>query len=192
MTDYAGPEAPQQGFVVDDAGNTLMRLHWTGLNDPAGLPGKFVLYGGDGDVDDLETFMDGTTISFRARSDDAAEVLAIARMQAWEAAKAYRDRCSNGGCQTPLGRMDTSDDSQRKLNGAVTAALTAKTLGQAFTVDWTMQDNSVATHTADQMIAAGMAVVKFLDACQKAGTAIRAQILASADPASVDVTAGYP
>ena len=113
----------------------------------------------------------------------------------WTEAKAHRDHVSTSGCITPLGRVDTDADSQRKIVGAATAALIARTVGQPFTVNWTMQDNSVVPHDADQMIAMGMAVVAFLGACQDAGTAVRAGFLAAQDNAAlaaVDITAGYP
>ncbi|UAK24175.1 DUF4376 domain-containing protein [Sphingomonas nostoxanthinifaciens] len=125
----------------------------------------------------------------------AAVALDVARVAAWADALAYRNARQTGGCLTPLGRVDTDADSQRKISGAALAALIAKSAGQAFSIDWTMADNSVVTHDAAAMIAMGMAVTQYLDACQKAGTAKREQIEAAADEAvlaSIDVTTGYP
>lgn len=119
----------------------------------------------------------------------------VRRALRWEEARAYRDQRVDGGCITALGRVDTDADSQRKIVGAVTAAMIAKQAGAAFSIDWTMADNSVVTHTADQLISMGMAVTAFLSACQRAGTAIRDAIDAaiSADAlAAIDITIGYP
>ena len=58
-----------------------------------------------------------------------------------------------------------------------------------------MADNSVVPLDADAMIAIGMVVVRFLAACQDAGTAIRTAIGAAAtvdNVAAIDITAGYP
>lgn len=122
--------------------------------------------------------------------------LTVLQAAAWDRARAYRNQRQEGGCMTPLGRVDTDADSQRKINGAVTAAMVALTTGADFpAIVWTMTDNSAVSHDAAAMIAMGMAVVAFLDACQNAGTAVRAAIEAAADAAAlaaIDVTAGYP
>jgi hypothetical protein len=59
----------------------------------------------------------------------------------WSLARNYRDKIMEGTCSTPSGRIDTDDDSQRKINGAATAAFIAKSDAQPFSVDWTMADN---------------------------------------------------
>ncbi len=121
--------------------------------------------------------------------------LNVAKATRWDEAKSHRDLTASSGCITALGRVDTDADSQRKIVGAVTAAMIAKQAGAPFSIDWTMADNSVVTHSADQLIAMGMAVTAFLSACQNAGTAIRDAIDAaiSADAlAAIDITIGYP
>lgn len=139
--------------------------------------------------DDMTFSVDGTQLIAVIRPLDAAKT------GKWNQAKNYRDNYASGGCATPSGLIDTDADSQNKLNGAVTAAMISKQASAPFSVDWTMADNSVVTMNADALIAAGMAVVTFLNACQGAGTAIRQSIDAAADQATldtIDITAGYP
>ena len=121
--------------------------------------------------------------------------LDVLRAARWAEAKAVREAKATGGCETPLGRVDTDPESQRKINGAVTGALVAQAAGQPFAVAWTMADNSVVDHDAAAMIAMGMAVLAHIDACQVAGTAIRGAIDAAADAdaiAAINIEEGYP
>ncbi|MEH3107159.1 MAG: DUF4376 domain-containing protein [Sphingomonas fennica] len=126
----------------------------------------------------------------------AAQALIEAKASRWRAAKAIREMKMAGGCETPLGRADTDADSQRKVNGAVTAALVARVAGVPFQpMAWTMQDNRVVLHDTDALVALGLAIGGHVDACQQAGTAIRAAIEAAETVeavAAVDITAGYP
>src|SRR3546814_12871945 len=46
--------------------------------------------------------------------------------------KALRDLHETSGCATPLGRVDTNPDSQRKISGAVQMAMLS---GDAFSID---------------------------------------------------------
>jgi hypothetical protein len=81
-------------------------------------------------------------------------------------------------------------------------ALMAKTFGQPFSIVWTMADNSNVEHDADQMLALGMAVGQFMNACHQNLIAIRAAIaaiVATGDPVAdqaaldaVDLEAGWP
>jgi hypothetical protein len=115
-----------------------------------------------------------------------------ARAIVWNRVKALRDARMAAGCTTPLGRMDSDQDSQRKLNGAVTNALVAQLAVMPFFIDWTMADDSVVTHDGPQIIAAGAAVAQHIAACHGRGTALRAEIEAAADPFAIEITAGWP
>lgn len=132
----------------------------------------------------------GYTISVRTQPLDEA------RASRWTEALAYRNARQEAGCATPLGRVQTDADSQRKITVAVTAAIAAQASGAQFPpIDWTMEDNSIVSHDAPALIAMGMAVAAYLNACQEAGNAIRAAIDAATDAAAVaaiDITAGYP
>lgn len=113
----------------------------------------------------------------------------------WIEARAFRNARQEGGCATPLGRVNTDADSQRKIAGAALAAMVAASAGQPLPIQWTMEDNRVVTHDGPAMLAMGMAVTAHLAACQDAGTAIRELIEAAEDQAAldaIDITAGYP
>jgi hypothetical protein len=122
----------------------------------------------------------------------------------WKAAAA-RDRCDVaqlGGCDTPLGRVQTDVKSQSFINGASSMALMAKTAGLPFSIVWTMADNTNVEHDADQMLALGMAVGQFINACHQNLISIRAAIAAivatddpEADAAAldaIDLEEGWP
>ena len=113
----------------------------------------------------------------------------------WLDARNYRDQIANGSCSTPSGIVQTDDASKLRINGAVAMAMLSKSAGTASSIAWTLNDNSVVMLDADAMIAVGVAVGTFVANCQNNGTAIRAQIDAATDAASlaaIDITAGYP
>jgi hypothetical protein len=112
-------------------------------------------------------------------------------------ARAVRDRLQSGGCMTPLGRVDTdTEKSMPLIQGAASGAGISLALGLPYPAKiWTMADNSEVPHTPVQLVAMGMAVTAFVDACQQAYTAVKEKIDAAADAAAlaaVDLTAGYP
>jgi hypothetical protein len=122
--------------------------------------------------------------------------LPSAKAERWQEALAFRSARQDGGCMTPHGRVDTDPDSQRKINGAATAALVTQLQNIAFPpIGWTMADNSVVVHDRASVIAMGLAVVSFLNDCQAAGTAIRNEIDAAEtieQVAAIDIKAGFP
>lgn len=112
--------------------------------------------------------------------------IAAARAILWEKAKTKRFACEQGGCATPLGRMDSDPESQQKLNGAVTMALVAAQAGTAFSIDWTMADNSTVTHDGPAIVAAGVAMGDHVAACHEVALTLRAAIDAAATFADLD------
>lgn len=126
--------------------------------------------------------------------------LADRKAERWEEAKRVRRKRMTGGIDVPgVGRIDTRDDpmkpSQQKIEQAAGEAIRAFVRGLPFAKVWTLADDSPATLDAEQMMAIGDAVVAHVQACQDAGTAIRALIDAAEDEAAladIDITAGYP
>lgn len=113
----------------------------------------------------------------------------------WLAARDYRDGRASGGCVTPAGRVDSDPESRGKISGGSTAAIASKAAGIAFSIDWTMADNSVVTLDADAMIAMGLAVVQHVATCQQIGTGIRDRISSATTDAeldAIDIMEGYP
>lgn len=107
-------------------------------------------------------------------------------------AKDHREAAIEGGCDTPLGRVQTSAVSQDNIMQAVFQADRAKRAGEPWSIVWTMEDNSEIPHDADQMIAMAMAVGDFKRACRDACRPILAAIKASTNPETIDITADYP
>lgn len=187
----APPADPAARFAIGKPGE-IPRLFLTALPDDASAQcgaGEIALEIDQVPEDLTRIATDGT------RLEAEAWPLAIVKQDAWTAARTVRDAIAEGGCATPSGRVDTQVDSRGKITSAATAALVAKTLGQPFSIDWTMADNSVVTLEADAMLAMNAAVVAFVAACQNAGTAVRERIDGAADAdavAAIDITGGYP
>lgn len=153
-----------------------------------------LLYFGPADIETIEPYLDGT-VQLRPRTDDPALALAIARTTKRQAVAVARNNHEWGGAATPLGRMDTDPDSQRKINGSVTAALIAQQQGQPISVEWTMEDNANIVHDAAAMIAAGVAVGQHVAACHAHALELKDEIEAAADMAAldaIDIEAGWP
>lgn len=156
--------------------------------------------------DDLNTYPDADLVPlpeeywspercYAWQGRTAVEDLDALRERVWAKAKALRDQAEWGGCETPLGVVDTDPASQRKVNGAVLMALIAQGSDEDFSVDWTMHDNSTATHDGSAMIAMGVAVGEHVAACHGVGLDKRAAIDAADDAgaiASVDIETGWP
>lgn len=85
-----------------------------------------------------------------------------------EILKGVREAAINNGCDTPLGRVQTDPGSREAINAAVSGALMAKLTSQPFTAMWTMTDNTIVAHSADQMLALGAAVLTCVGAAQAA------------------------
>ena len=149
-----------------------------------------------GDIADLETYLDGENqISFRPATVDADLALAVRKITMREAIKARRDAAETRGCQTPLGRMDTDQASQRKVNGSVTMAVIAVQNSAPFSIDWTMADNSIVTHNASEMIAAGLAVGAPAPACPTRATTLTSLVeppQSNANLDAIDINEGWP
>ena len=92
------------------------------------------------------------------------------KLDRWEKVKAYRDAHRFGGCMTAKGRVDTDIESQGKVTGAVSMAML---LGEAFIVNWTMEDNTVETFNAEEMKTMGLTCGLFAAQCHVVGQALR-------------------
>lgn len=124
--------------------------------------------------------------------DPTADDLRAAR---WADAQALQMQAQAWGCETPFGRVQTDADSLQKVNGLALMALIAKTNGTAFSVDFTLADNSNVTLDADQTITLGQAVGAHVMACHDTAQTKREALLAAPDPATVlavDVEGGWP
>lgn len=113
----------------------------------------------------------------------------------WAEVKVRRDLAIDGGVETPSGIFDSNETSRTNLLGAIQAASIAKAAGQPFTITWTMRDNTDVDLDADTLIAAGLTIMSFVDACHARARALRSEIIAAADEtelAAIDITADWP
>lgn len=94
----------------------------------------------------------------------------------WAAVKAARDAAKSAGASSPYGFVDTDPTSLTNLSGAV---LAAQVTGAAFSVEWTMADNSVCALDAEAMIEVGLAAVAHAQTVHATGQVLRAAIYAA-------------
>lgn len=175
----------------------MSREYWMTYAPASGL----LLSRGSGPIGDAAVeqaaLAEGSTIlvvsaeAFRSNPLD----IDLVRPALWDVVKARRDVAINGGAPTPLGVVDSDEQSRSNITGAVVAAMLAQQAGQPFAVDWTMRDNSVVPLVAADVIAIGLAVVAHVDAAHANARELRGAIEAATDAAAlfqIDVTAGWP
>jgi Domain of unknown function (DUF4376) len=126
---------------------------------------------------------DLTSQIYDEQSEQWLPNLDVHRLRAWQRIKAARDAAETGGCETPLGRVDTDETSRGRITGAVSLAMIA---GPSFTIDWTMADNSVVTHDQAAMIALGVAVGTHVGTCHAIARGLKAPIEAATSVEDLD------
>jgi alpha-galactosidase/6-phospho-beta-glucosidase family protein len=88
--------------------------------------------------------------------------------------------------------VNTDPTSQRKIGGAVQMAII---LGDAFTIDWRMEDDSVVTHDKNAMINMGVLAGQHVSLCQANKNTLDAAVEAAEsveDVEAVDISLGWP
>lgn len=118
--------------------------------------------------------------------------LAVAKVH--DRIRALRDAIDVGGCETPFGRIDTSDKSKIKLTGSV---VMASALGAAYSDEWRMADDTLLPIDAAKIVALGTAVGQFVSACQGRKNALDEAVAAvAADDfdalAAININTGWP
>jgi hypothetical protein len=119
----------------------------------------------------------------RLMTEDEIEALRNARL---DALAARRWQAEEGGMSSPP--MATDRVTQAKLTGAYVKA----TQDPAFTVNWKVGRGAFVTLDAATIIALGDAVTTHVQTCFDREAALTAQILAAADPTSIDINTGWP
>nr|WP_320145985.1 DUF4376 domain-containing protein [uncultured Anaeromusa sp.] len=105
---------------------------------------------------------------------------------AWSRIKAERDRREQAGAPY-LGKIIDSDEkSVTRISIAVQAAQAAISAGTAFSLDWTMQDNSVVTMTAAEVVGMSVALATHSNGLHLAARAVHEKILAVTDAAELE------
>lgn len=138
---------------------------------------------------------DPTTHTWDAEGRQMVEDMAKLRALRWAEIKLARDAAEVAGCETPLGRIDTTAASQVKIAGAVQMAMLAQAAGEPFSISWTMQDNTTVDHDDAAMIGMGLAVGQHVRVCHEVSRTKREQLEAATDAATiavVDPASGWP
>lgn len=120
----------------------------------------------------------------------------LLRAEVREKVNEFRSKAEYSLADTPFGRVNADDESQRRINGLVMMATLAKMAAQPFEQDFTMADNSVVhLASADQMIGLGVAVGRHVAAVHARGRELKAAIKDATTEAqlkAIDVGAGWP
>lgn len=101
-----------------------------------------------------------------------AEALKKAKNAQWEKVKQARAAAEYGGFTWDGSTFDSDPISQARINGAVTLAQ----MNSAFSIGWTLADNTVRTLTAADMIAVGVALGQHVNACHERARVLRGEI----------------
>lgn len=119
-------------------------------------------------------------------TESPGPTLAELQSQAWSRIKAERDRREQSGAPY-LGKiLDSDEKSVTRISIAVQAAQAAISAGTEFSLDWTMQDNSVVTMTAAEVVGMSVALATHSNGLHLAARAVREKILAATDAAEVE------
>lgn len=118
--------------------------------------------------------------------------LAQAQDALWSKAKGLRDQIRFGGCETPYGWIQTTLESIVFISGAVQAS---DKQGDAFSMSWTMLDNSIHVFNHAEMVEVGLLVAAHASLCQDASEATRAKIYAATSEEAlmnINIAEGLP
>lgn len=132
---------------------------WTQISLPSGVEGTLITSA------DVTEFLATHSLDGTAYVSDLSQI----KQAKWQEILVARTEAENGGCMTPLGRVDTTPSSRNKITGAVQMATLSQMGGQPFSMSWTMEDNSDIEHDGPQMMALGIAVGQHVSLCHSVG-----------------------
>ncbi len=101
------------------------------------------------------------------------------KLDHWRAIKRARDAAEFGGFTWDGSIFDSDEKSQSRIQGAAQLATLAALASQAFSVDWTLADNSVRTLTGAQMLEVGTAMGVHIMTTHATGRSLRDSIEAT-------------
>lgn len=104
----------------------------------------------------------------------------------WALIKRARDAAEQAGFVWDGSMFDCDAISQSRIQGGALMATTALLNSAAFSIDWTLADNTTRTLDAAQMIAVGLAMGQHIDSTHQIGRALRAQIDAATTAAAIN------
>jgi len=121
------------------------------------------------------------------RQPTAAQALAMAQGLAWARIKAARDAAIAAGVTYNGNVYDSDATAQLRVTGAATMAQLAIASGNtAYSITWTLANNSIVTLTAQEVIAMAQAVGTNYQASFSKAQGLRGQITAATTQAQLD------
>ncbi len=103
----------------------------------------------------------------------------------WEEVKVKRNQLEQAGCPYMGGVLDTDQVSIQRVAIAVQAAQAAIGMGVEFTLDWTMQDNSIVGMTAQEVCGMPLTLALYSNQLHTTARGLRQQIEAAASAEEV-------
>ena len=101
------------------------------------------------------------------------EILEYVRNKKWTEIKKNRDNTETSGCPFKDKILDSDQRSVTKINVMIEAA---KQVGESFTIDWTMQDNSVLTLTYEDALSIPLILAQYSNLLHEKARTYREQI----------------
>lgn len=121
--------------------------------------------------------LEDVPIMFREKTQnlvaDPAQLLEYSKTKKWNEIKTIRDTKETSGCPFKGSVLDSDERSVTKIN---TAVQSAQIYGENFSIDWTMQDNSVITLTYEDMLAVPLALASWSNYLHQHARGLKAQI----------------
>lgn len=125
-------------------------------------------------------FKDINEVPIRFRKDvqklveeNSNDIVEYAKEVKWNAIKNLRDSIESSGCPFNGSILDSDERSVIKLNSAVQSA---QVYGENFSIDWTMQDNSVMTLSYADMLAVPLALASWSNYLHQYARELKEQI----------------
>lgn len=116
-------------------------------------------------------------VMFRAPAqtllEDESKMLSYARNKKWSEIKGIRNSKETSGCPFKGSVLDSDERSVTKIN---TAVQSAQVYGEGFSIDWTMQDNSVMTLDYNDMLSVPLALAAWSNYLHQHARKIKTQI----------------
>lgn len=164
-----------------------LAVHYPDYLESAAPPDMTHLYFHDGELisrpsDTPEYFL----YDAQNRSWFDPSTLEERKARKWEAIKEQRNSTEFGTFEWNGRIFDANAVAVQRISGSVQMATLAKASNSAFSIDWTLADNSVCTLNADQMIGVGLALAQHVAACHAHARVLRARIEAATTPEQLE------
>jgi len=107
----------------------------------------------------------------------------------WNSIKSQRDTLEQSGVSYLNKTLDSDTLSVQRISIAVQAAQAAISAGQSFTLDWTCQDNSTLTMTAEDICGIPVALATYSNSLHQTARGLRTQIEAATTAEELELIA---